>query len=406
MARLFRTLVLTLVAVAGLTLAGCQLLAPPPPTAVPTRPATVTPTVTVTPAPTRTLVATPAASTTPRPASTRRPTRTATPTHPPESTRPPTPAPSPLDHTENILVLGVDHRQGDPDPAWRTDTIMVLAIDHQNQQVGIISIPRDLYVEIPDVGEARINQADFYGEATGYPGGGVALLRRVLTETLGIPTQRYVRIQMEGLVGLVDALGGVTVTLDCPLYERVPDESSPSGVTDWTLPAGQVHLDGESAKKFATYRYVTADFGRAHRQQQLVWAIRDRALQLDIVPLIPELWRALAHTFVSDLGLLDIIKLARLGVALRPEQVHGLVFSEDVLDYFITEEGAWVLVVKDWDRLEQEKAQIFAAKPLSSLGKSETGECPPPPTAAPTFTATPTATPAAPTEATPTPGGA
>jgi LCP family protein required for cell wall assembly len=384
--------------------AGCQGL-PLPFIATGTK----TPTATVTPAPTATLTAAPTLAATPVPTSTPLPTRatrvlTRTPqaTAHPAATPTKTRAPSPLDFSDNFLVLGMDARPGEPD--WRTDTIMVVAIDHQQGQIGVISIPRDLYVSLPGVGETRINVADYYGEATAYPGGGPALLRRVLTETLGIPTQHYVRIRMEGLVRLVDTLGGVTVTLDCPLYEQTPDESSPNGLVDWNLPAGEVHLDGETAKKFATYRYVTSDFGRAHRQQQLIWALRDRALQLDVIPKLPELWKALADTFATDLGLLDVVKLAQIGITLKPDKVHGLVFSIEVLDYFVTEEGAWVLVISDREKLEEEKAQLFSARPLAQLGQQEDGECPPAPTAVPTFTPTPAVSPTPTVTPTATPG--
>jgi len=301
----------------------------------------------------------------------------------------------PLETTDNILVLGTDHREGDPDPSWRTDTIMVVAVDHEAGRVGVVSIPRDLYVDVPGLGKSRINQADYYGESTKYPGGGPALVSRVLSETLGIPTHHYVRIKMNGLVRLVDALGGITVTLECPLYERVPDDTSPNGLADWNLPAGEVFLDGEAAKKFATYRYVSSDFGRARRQQQLVWAIRDRALQLDVIPRIPELWKALNDTFTTDLSLLDVVKLARLGASLKPEDVHGVVFSSQVWENYVTEQGGWVLLIKDRERLNAELAQLFESKPLAELGKSGPEGCPPPPTAVPTFTPTPevTATP-------------
>ncbi len=316
----------------------------------------------------------------------------------------PTPVwpPSPLDQTENILILGIDRRPGDF--AWRTDTIMVVALDAASNQVGVISIPRDLYVEIPDLGLGRINQADYFGEANRYPGGGgPALLGRVISDTLGIPTQHYARIEMDGLVRLVDALGGVTVTLDCPLYERTPDASSPNGVIDWNLPAGPVHLDGVTAKKFATYRYATTDFGRARRQQQLIWAIRDRALQVDVIPRLPDLWKALNDTFTTDLGLLDFIKLARLGATLQADKVHGVVLGDDVLDYYVTPEGAWVLVISDYDRIATDKDRLFAARPLAAFNTGgEGGGCPPPPTPPPTFTHTPTVTPAAISDVTPT----
>jgi len=344
-----------------------------------------------------TIAVPPTATRTAAPTSTPTATRTATPTQTPTVTPTATAIPSLLEFTDNYLVLGVDHREGDPDPSWRTDTIMVVAIDHAGGRVGIVNIPRDLYVEIPGYGQGRINQADYYGVSSKYPGGGPALLRRVMTETLGIPSEHYVRVKMEGLVELVDALGGVTVTLDCPLYERTPDDNSPNGVVDWELPAGDSLLDGVTAKKFATYRYVTSDFGRAQRQQQLIWAIRNRALQLDVIPRIPDLWKALAHTFTTDLNVLDVVKLARLGIGLRPENVHGLTLGDDALEPYITEQGAWVLVIKDRDKLNADFASLFESRSLARLGKSAPGDCPARPTAVPTFTPTPeqTATPEA-----------
>ncbi|MGC8780072.1 MAG: LCP family protein [Anaerolineae bacterium] len=352
-----------------------------------TPPATPPPTPTVTPSPSGTPTAVGPTATLPS-VTLIRPSPAA-PTATVEAWPTPIWPPSPLDQTNNILVMGMDQR---PDEAaWRTDTIMVVAVDAPGNRVGIISVPRDLYVDIPGYGMGRINQADYLGETSGYPDGGPALLRRVLTETLGIPTQHYVRIRMEGLVKLVDALGGVTVVLDCPLYERTPNDASPNGVEDWTLPAGPVLLDGESARKFATYRYVSTDFGRARRQQQLIWAIRDRALQLDIIPRIPELWRALSEMFVTDLSLLDVLKLATFGINLRPENVHGTVLGDDVMEYYVTAEGAWVLTIADYDGIARKKAELFAERPLAALNiGSEAGGCPPPPTPVPTFTPAPT----------------
>ena len=138
----------------------------------------------------------------------------------------------------------------------------------------------------------RINQADFEGETNQYPGGGPALLSKVIEDNLGIPTQDWVRIRQEGLVQLVDALGGVTITLDCPLHELTPHPSLEGQFQKFDLPAGEVFLNGEDAKKFATFRYNSNDFYRGKRQQQLIWAIRNRALQLNAIPKIPELWSA------------------------------------------------------------------------------------------------------------------
>jgi LCP family protein required for cell wall assembly len=244
-----------------------------------------------------------------------------------------------------------------------------------------VSIPRDLYVDIPDYGKERLNAVAYIGEKKDYPGGGPALAQRVVEEQLGIPTQHYVIIRQDGLARLVDALGGVTVDLACPLYEATPDENSPTGIRTFTLQAGQVLLDGPTAKKFATYRYVESDFGRLRRQQQLIWAIRNRVLQANLLPKVPELWQALSDTFATDLGLPAVVKLARLAARLQAQDVHGAQLGKDVVEDYTTPEGWQVLVLKDKAAVQEKLAGLFSSKPLSESGKSgtESGDCPPPP---------------------------
>jgi LCP family protein required for cell wall assembly len=298
-----------------------------------------------------------------------------------------------LEQTENILILGTDQREAGG--GWRTDTIMVAAIDYAHRQVGLISIPRDLYVEIPGTGMSRLNQADYLGEVHKHPGGGPALTGKLIQEKLGIPTRHWVRLKYNGLPRLVDALGGVTVHLDCPLYERTPHPTIPGRYVDWSLPAGDVLLDGATAKKFVTYRYLTNDSGRARRQQQLIWAIRERALQLDMVPKIPELWQALSDVFSTDLSLLDILRLARMGASLQPGELHGLVLGMEVMANYITPAGGWVLVIRDRAKLESELADLFAGRPLADLAHNQApnGKCPPMPRSLVTPQPTPAATP-------------
>jgi LCP family protein required for cell wall assembly len=318
------------------------------------------------------------------------------PTAPPPAaaTAAPSPVPLRLERTENFLVLGADTRPG----PWmiHTDSIMLVAIDHGTDEVGILSIPRDLWVNIPGWGEDRINATYFLGGYTKYPGGGPALTRRVVEETLGIPIAHVALIKMNGLARLVDAIGGVTVALDCPLYEQTPDPQNPNRLLNWSLPAGAVWLDGPAAKKFVTYRYLSSDFGRAQRQQQLIWAIRNQALKADLIPKIPELWKSLASAFETDLSLLDVIGLARFGLALKPENVHGAALDHDVVKGYRTSGGASALAIKDPATLQARLADMFSSRTLADLGKSATGKCPPAPPgfAVPVSAPTPGVTPA------------
>jgi LCP family protein required for cell wall assembly len=259
---------------------------------------------------------------------------------------------------------------------------MVVVIDPKIGQVGIVSIPRDLYVDVPgyDKGKERLNAVAYIGEKLDYPGGGPALVRQVVEDQLGIPTQHYVIIHQDGLIKLVDALGGVTVNLDCPLYEATPDDKSPNGIKTFTLPAGPVQLDGPTAKKFATYRYVQTDFGRTQRQQQLIWAIRNRVLEANLLPKIPVLWSALSDTFTTDLDLPVVLKLARLASRLQARDVHGMQLG-DTIEEYTTPEGWMVLVLKDKALVQEKLAGLFSSKTLSQTGKgaTSTGECPPSP---------------------------
>lgn len=283
-----------------------------------------------------------------------------------------------LQGTENILILGQDQRPGWE--SWRTDSIMVVVIDYDRDQVGILSVPRDLWVDIPGYGQQRINAVDYIGEKMKVEGGGPALAQRVISDTLGIPTQHYVRIHMSGLVKLVDALGGVNVQLDCPLYERAPDDRQPDGYDNFVLPSGETLLTGDQARKFATYRYVTTDFGRTRRQQQIIWALRNRALEINLLPRIPGLWSAMSDLYTTDLDLTDFIRLARFGMALEPSGVHGMTFTGDVLEDYTTPAGEMVLRIADQELLDAELERLFLEKPLELRGRKQAGEeCPAPP---------------------------
>jgi LCP family protein required for cell wall assembly len=259
-----------------------------------------------------------------------------------------------------------------------TDSIMLVAIDRETDQVGVLSIPRDLWVDIPGWGADRINSAYFLGDYTKYKGGSAALAKAVAEKTLGVPIHHVVLIKMDGLAQLVDALGGVTVKLDCPLYEQTPDPKNQNRMLNWSLPAGDVTLTGEEARKFATYRYLTSDFGRAQRQQQLIWGIRNRAESVNIVTRIPQMWTALQGTFKTDLSVLDALRLARFGLALDPKKVTGASLAPDVIQPFRTKGGAAVLVIKDKASLNRRLGEMFTSRPLADLGKTN-GKCPAPP---------------------------
>ncbi|MEZ4867790.1 MAG: LCP family protein [Caldilineaceae bacterium] len=278
-------------------------------------------------------------------------------------------------HTENYLVLGTDRRQGAGD--WRTDVIMVVGLDRAQGKAVVFSIPRDLYVNIPNYGYGRINQADFLGERNpGLYGSGPQLVSTIISQTLGISTNHWVRFQMDGFINIVDAIGGVTVHLDCPFYEPIFNLTTQSW-DFFTLPAGDILMDGDTAYWFVRLRLRESDIGRAARQRQFLWALRDQLLSTNLIARFPELWSAFQGSFATDLSLLQLIELTRLGTSFSAENVHagGLTLAD--LRSFTTDQGAAVLGIADPGRVRAVVNGVWEAPAMAATNRRAPEQCAP-----------------------------
>jgi LCP family protein required for cell wall assembly len=278
-------------------------------------------------------------------------------------------------NTENYLILGTDRRAGAGD--WRTDTIMVVGLDRAQRRAAVFSIPRDLYLEIPNYGYGRINQADFLGERNaGTTGGGPQLVSQIISKTLGIETKHWVRFQMDGFVRVVDAVGGVTVHLDCPFYEPIFNLTTQSW-DFFTLPAGANQLDGDSAYWFVRLRLRESDIGRSARQRQFLWALRDKMLSANLITRFPELWGAFQDSFATDLSLIQLIDLVSFGLSLNADNVRagGLTLAD--LQNYQTEQGAAVLRIVDPGRVRAIVNGVWEAPAMASSYRRDPAVCPP-----------------------------
>jgi len=266
----------------------------------------------------------------------------------------------------NILVMGIDQREHEQGP-WRTDTMLVLTIDPVTMSGGMLSIPRDLWVPIPPYEEGRINQAHYLGEIYDYPGGGPALAAKTVQYNLGVSIHHYVRVNFTAFEQMVDLIGGIDVyveeEIDDPTY---PDEAY--GYDPLYIPAGEQHLDGEMALKYARTRHTAGgDFDRARRQQQVLLAIFERVTQLDLLPQLaprmPELWRTLQDAVVTDpdLTLDKVIALARLASEVDAENIHYGVIDERYTQFWTTADGQQVLIPLR-DRVRELRDYIFTAE--------------------------------------------
>jgi LCP family protein required for cell wall assembly len=208
----------------------------------------------------------------------------------------------------------------------------------------MLSIPRDLWVSIPGHSEGRINTAHFYGEADDYPGGGPALAKKTVQYALGIPIHYYVRVNFDGFVKVVDAINGITINVE----EAIHDDRYPDGTYGYMtidIPAGEQLMDGQTALQYARARHGGSDFQRARRQQQVLKAIRDKVMRLDI-PLtkIPEMLRIVGDSVRTDLSLSDMYALAKVGREVDVEGIRSAVIDETLTTPQTTPDGAQVLI--------------------------------------------------------------
>lgn len=209
----------------------------------------------------------------------------------------------PFPHVD-ILVLGVDSRPGD---GWttRADSIMLVGIDPNRLQVTMMSIPRDLSINVPGYGLQRINTVNMLGEME-KAGGGPALMEAGIKESFGVEPDRYLRLNFNGFVQLIDAVGGITVDVQRKIvdYSYPKDDSS---VMTVTFEPGVQHMDGERALIYARTRHADDDYRRAERQQQVVSALMNKLIN-------PAHWPAvlgvLYQSVDTDLTLWDILTLA------------------------------------------------------------------------------------------------
>jgi LCP family protein required for cell wall assembly len=269
----------------------------------------------------------------------------------------------PLQRTRNILLIGTDQR--DLDVVGRTDTIMVLAIDAPNNRASLISFPRDLYLPIPGVGYSRINTAYAFGEERKV-GGGLPLLMSTIERNFGIPIESYARIDFSGFQGVVDALGGVDVVVDCPLY----DELIYRYFQVYTLEPGTYHMNGEQALYYARSRKTTSDFDRARRQQRVLLAIRKRVLDGNLLPRMPALWLAMRDIVDTNLSPGDIAELARLGATLEGKDLYGMVIRYPLVTDWVTPQGGMVQL-PDLPAINQALDNAWERAPIQETNSEE-----------------------------------
>ncbi|GAB4455216.1 MAG: LCP family protein [Anaerolineales bacterium] len=235
----------------------------------------------------------------------------------------------------NIAFFGLrgDDGQGEGCPTC-TDTIMVLTVDPVTKTAGMLSIPRDMWVNIPGAGYSRINTAWAIGENAKLPGGGPQLAMQTVSQFIGVPIHYYVQVDFGTFVSFINLIGGIDVYVE----ERMVLDPLGAGQDHFVLKPGDYrHLTGPRALAYARCRHESqgcsgGDVGRAKRQQQVILAIRDKVLEGEtfatLITQAPQLYAEFSSGIHTNLSLEDAIQLAVLAKDIRVDDIkRGVIDS-------------------------------------------------------------------------------
>ncbi|MFC2031036.1 LCP family protein [Chloroflexota bacterium] len=258
----------------------------------------------------------------------------------------------------NILLIGLD-ASGNL-RMQNTDVIVVLSFNKDTKQVSMLSIPRDLWVYIPTYGWSRINTTHRWGSRVDYPGRGPGLLMDTIEMHFGIPIDHWARVDFEGFRRVVDELGGVEMSVACPvnLSYRAPSEDQPNAV-ERHLEPGVYPMDGATALRYVRTRRGGTDFDRARRQHEFLKAMWHQTKDPGIILKIPALWSALADSFDTDLGVGDVLGLAQVALEVKPQRIRSRYIGANQTTGWTNADG-WSVLLPDYERIQRVVASLYA----------------------------------------------
>lgn len=266
----------------------------------------------------------------------------------------------------NVLLLGLDSYDGSPDrsgPA-RSDTMILLTLDPESRTAGMLSIPRDLWVNIPGFGYGRINTAYMNGDAAKLPGGGPALAMKTVEQVIGVPVHYFAQVSFSTFVTLIDVLGKIPVEVPRNIYV---DPIGP-GADEIFLRKGPHMLGGVEALAYARNRYTEGgDVDRAMRQQQVIMGIRERLLDPEVFASLiaeaPYIYSVVQDGVNTNLTLDQMMRLAILARSIPEENIkRGIIDYKMMLPYSVTVNGQNQAVYKPIpDKIRELRDEIFTA---------------------------------------------
>lgn len=232
----------------------------------------------------------------------------------------------------NILLLGSDTDQKFQN-GYLAQTDIVVTIDPATKSVGMLSIPRDLFVNVPGYGMMKLDEAFSYGYVY-HNHDGVGLSRLTISQDFGIPINYYAWVGLNGFIKVVDTAGGVDIDVTHPITDDIyPDDTVNSkdvyAYKRLYLVPGPQHLDGQTSLEYVRSRHadLVGDFGRSARQQQVLSSLKNKLVNSSMIDKLPDLAKDMNGYLKTDMQILDIIKLMNFARTIDPNKIQRVILS-------------------------------------------------------------------------------
>ncbi len=264
-----------------------------------------------------------------------------------------------------VLLLGIDQRsavESSETEFFRTDTMMLVQIDPIRRTAGMLSLPRDLYVDIPGFKKGRINTANYLGDSNRLPIGGTGLAMETIKANFGMDVDYYVLVNFEVFTTVVDTLlpNGVEICVQESIYDdHYPDEGY--GTIVVSFDPGCQALNSERLLQYARTRATQgSDFDRARRQQEVITAVQDQLVSAgglaSLVARAPVLWAEVSQNLRTDLTFEEALDLALIVSTIDRDAITTSVVGPAYVTFETNEAGEQVLapIPSEITRLIQE----------------------------------------------------
>ena len=227
----------------------------------------------------------------------------------------------------NILLLGSDTDQKFSSGGYLAQTDIIVTVDPATKQVGMLSIPRDFWINVPGYGMHKLDEA--------YGLGGVALSRLTIEQDFGIPINYYAWVGLDGFVKVIDTVGGIDIDVLHPIVDdNYPDDvgnttGDPYALERLYIPPGPYHLTGAQALEYVRSRHadLVGDFGRSARQQQVLSQLKTKLYNPSIVGKLPDLAHALDGYVKTDMQLDQVIPLMNFARSVDQNKISHVILS-------------------------------------------------------------------------------